>query len=113
MRLLVLGGTVFLSKAVARDAAARGHEVACWRVLDGSELDLPAAWGDCLLSDPEDETIEVTCDAATAKTAYDAAFAAHAEALRRQLAAARAELVQLRTGDDPARALATWVRHHL
>ncbi|MDO9455589.1 NAD-dependent epimerase/dehydratase family protein [Nocardioides sp.] len=29
MRLLVLGGTVFLSKAVAAEAVARGHEVVC------------------------------------------------------------------------------------
>lgn len=29
MRLLVLGGTVFLSKAVAADAVALGHEVTC------------------------------------------------------------------------------------
>jgi len=29
MRLLVLGGTVFLSKAVAADAVARGHDVTC------------------------------------------------------------------------------------
>lgn len=29
MRLLVLGGTVFLSKAVAAEAVARGHEVTC------------------------------------------------------------------------------------
>ncbi len=29
MRLLVLGGTVFLSRAVAADALARGHEVVC------------------------------------------------------------------------------------
>ena len=29
MRLLVLGGTVFLSRAVAADALARGHEVTC------------------------------------------------------------------------------------
>lgn len=29
MRLLVLGGTVFLSKAVAEEAIGRGHEVAC------------------------------------------------------------------------------------
>jgi len=29
MRLLVLGGTVFLSKAVAADAVAHGHEVTC------------------------------------------------------------------------------------
>ena len=29
MKLLVLGGTVFLSKAVAAEAVARGHEVVC------------------------------------------------------------------------------------
>ena len=29
MRLLVLGGTVFLSRAIAADAVARGHEVTC------------------------------------------------------------------------------------
>ncbi|HEU5039032.1 MAG TPA: NAD-dependent epimerase/dehydratase family protein [Nocardioides sp.] len=29
MRILVLGGSVFLSKAVATDALARGHEVTC------------------------------------------------------------------------------------
>ena len=29
MRLLVLGGTVFLSRAIAREALARGHDVTC------------------------------------------------------------------------------------
>ncbi|MGL5827787.1 MAG: NAD-dependent epimerase/dehydratase family protein [Nocardioides sp.] len=37
MRLLVFGGTVFLSRAVAEDAVARGHEVSCaCRGISGS-----------------------------------------------------------------------------
>lgn len=44
MKLLVLGGSVFLSKAVAADAVRRGHEVTCANrgtsgsVPDGAEL---------------------------------------------------------------------------
>jgi len=44
MRLLVLGGTVFLSRAVAEDACHRGHDVVCaargvsGAVPDGAEL---------------------------------------------------------------------------
>lgn len=44
MRLLVLGGTVFLSEAVAAEAVRRGHEVVCacrgesGRVPDGARL---------------------------------------------------------------------------
>jgi uncharacterized protein (DUF58 family) len=93
----------------AAQAAARGHEVACWRVLDRSELDLPAAWGDCLLSDPEQDTEPVPCSAAQAKAGYDRAFAAHAGELHRRLAGARADLALLRCGDDPGHALAGWL----
>jgi len=93
----------------AAQAAARGHEVACWRVLDRSELDLPAAWGECLLSDPENRLESVPCSTPSVKATYDAAFAAHADALRRGLAAARADLTVLRTGDDPTQALAQWL----
>src|SRR5689334_376414 len=44
MRILVLGGTVFLSKAVATEAVRRNHEVVCaargasGSVPDGAEL---------------------------------------------------------------------------
>ena len=39
MRILVLGGSVFLSKATAADAVARGHEVTC--VTRGRSGDVP------------------------------------------------------------------------
>ena len=44
MRILVLGGTVFLSEAVATEAVRRGHEVVCacrgqsGPVPDGADL---------------------------------------------------------------------------
>ena len=40
MRILVLGGSVFLSKATATDAVARGHDVTC--VTRGQSGDVPA-----------------------------------------------------------------------
>lgn len=93
----------------AAQAAVRGHEVACWRVLDASELALPAAWGECLLTDPEEALAPVPCDAPSTKAAFDAAAAAHHQELHRRLAAARAELSLLRTADDPALALGRWL----
>ena len=47
MKLLVLGGSVFLSKAVAADAVRRGHEVTCAnRGTSGSVPDgaRPVVW---------------------------------------------------------------------
>ena len=40
MRLLVLGGTRFLSQAIAADAVARGHQVTC--AARGESGDVPA-----------------------------------------------------------------------
>jgi len=39
MRILVLGGSVFLSKATAAEAVARGHDVTC--VTRGVSGDVP------------------------------------------------------------------------
>lgn len=97
-----------LAAAAAR-AASRGHEVAVIQVLDASELALPAEWGRSLLVDPEGDIADVTCDAAEAKASYDAAIAAHLAELHRRLSAARADHVLVKSGDDPAAALARWL----
>lgn len=81
MRILVLGGTVFLSKAVAADAVARGHEVDCaargssGSVPDGARL---VAW---------DRDQPVPAD--LADTAYDAVVdvARHPSRVRSAVAA--------------------------
>lgn len=81
MRILVLGGTVFLSKAVAAEAVARGHEVDCaargssGSVPDGARL---VAW---------DRDQPVPAD--LADTAYDAVVdvARHPSRVRSAVAA--------------------------
>lgn len=81
MRILVLGGTVFLSKAVAAEAVARGHEVDCaargssGSVADGARL---VVW---------DRDQPVPAD--LADTAYDAVVdvARHSSRVRSAVAA--------------------------
>lgn len=85
-------------------AHARGHECAVLQVLSRSELDLPAAWGACAVSDPEGRTTPFACEAGAAKRAYDAAIAAHIEACARACAAAQADH-RLAATDEPAAAL--------
>ena len=55
-------------------AHARGHECAVLQILTRAEIDLPAAWGACAISDPEGRTTAFACDAGAAKRAYDLAI---------------------------------------
>ncbi|WP_028473193.1 NAD-dependent epimerase/dehydratase family protein [Nocardioides alkalitolerans] len=66
MRLLVLGGTVFLSHAVAAAAVARGHEVVCaargvsGRVPDGARLEVVDRGVAQVPEGPFDAVLDVT-----------------------------------------------------
>jgi 2'-hydroxyisoflavone reductase len=83
MRILVLGGTVFLSRAVAAEAVARGHEVVCacrgtsGSVPDGATL---ATW-DRASGDPApDVTPDAVVDVARHPSQVRAAVEAYADA---------------------------------
>jgi 2'-hydroxyisoflavone reductase len=74
MRLLVLGGTVFLSRAVAAEAVARGHQVTCaargtsGQVPDGATLvtvDRDAPDGLAALADAAGSGFDAVVDVAT------------------------------------------------
>lgn len=73
MRLLVLGGTVFLSQAVAADAVRRGHRVVCaargasGRVPDGASLvRIDRDGGDAALEPLAGEDFDAVVDVAPA-----------------------------------------------
>lgn len=81
MRLLVLGGTAFLSRAVAREALARGHEVTCAArgtsaVPDGARL----VTVDRSEGLPDLGTFDAVVDVARHPSWVRAAVAAHPDA---------------------------------
>ncbi|WP_020575458.1 NAD-dependent epimerase/dehydratase family protein [Actinopolymorpha alba] len=82
MRILVLGGTIFLSKAVAAEAVARGHEVTCAARGSSGEPPAGASFVRVDRDDPEGLT-------ALAGQSFDAVFdvARQPTQVRRALAA--------------------------
>src|SRR3712207_8011068 len=86
MRLLVLGGTVFLSKAVAAEAVRRGHEVTCacrgesGPIPDGADLvevDRSRALPDELTSTSYDVVVDVARQPSWVRSAVAAFPSAH------------------------------------
>jgi len=85
MRLLVLGGTLFLSKAVAEEAVRRGHEVTC--ACRGSSavpagarhvpLDRRSASARDVLEDGYDAVVDVARHPSWVRSALEAAPSAH------------------------------------
>jgi nucleoside-diphosphate-sugar epimerase len=84
MRLLVLGGTVFLSKAVAADALARGHDVTCaargasGSVPDGARLvEVDRSAGPLAVEGDFDAVVDVARHPSWVRAAVEALPAAH------------------------------------
>ncbi|HET6563209.1 MAG TPA: NAD-dependent epimerase/dehydratase family protein [Marmoricola sp.] len=85
MRLLVLGGTLFLSRAVAEEAVRRGHEVTC--ACRGSRavpvgvrhiaLDRSTAAAADVLSDEYDAVVDVARHPSWVRSALEAVPGAH------------------------------------
>jgi 2'-hydroxyisoflavone reductase len=85
MRLLVLGGTVFLSKAVAEEAVRRGHEVTC--ACRGESGTVPA--GAAHVRWDRDQPVPPELTAASSTGGYDAVVdvARHPSRVRSAVAA--------------------------
>ena len=88
---------------------ARGHECAVLQILTRAELDLPAAWGSCAVSDPEGRSAAFACDASVAKRAYDAAIASHVEACARACAASHTDHRLCVTDEAAAATVGRWL----
>jgi uncharacterized protein (DUF58 family) len=93
--------------AALRRLAARGHEIVLLQVLDDDEVDFPFL-GTFRFRDPETGA-EVAADARVVADGYRRELAAFVGAWESEAAAARAELLRVRTGEDPARPLLSFL----
>jgi uncharacterized protein (DUF58 family) len=89
--------------------SARGNDIAALHVLDRSEVALPKEWGWCAVRDPEGAVPLLTCDAVSAKVAYDGAMQAHLQACRQAFVGARADYQLAITDSDIAATLGAWL----
>lgn len=105
----LLGDPAALSRS-AGQLAGRGHELAVLHVHDASEAELPAAWAQCQLTDPEHPDSTRAVDAPAAQAGYALAWRGHVRALQMGLLATRAELVSACTRDDVAQVIGGWLR---
>jgi uncharacterized protein (DUF58 family) len=89
--------------------SARGNDVAAIQVLDRSEVALPSEWGWCAVRDPEGAVPLLTCDAVSAKAAYDGAMQAHLQACRKAFMGCQADYELAITDTDVAATLGAWL----
>lgn len=105
----LLGDPVALGRSAAQ-LTGRGHELTVIHVHDASEAELPAAWGQCQLSDPEQHVAARAVDAQAAQAAYGGAWRRHVSAVAAGLSAVRADFVAACTRDDVVAVLGGWLR---
>ncbi|MEK7415556.1 MAG: DUF58 domain-containing protein [Planctomycetota bacterium] len=89
--------------------SARGHEIATIQIHDPAEAALPAAWGSCMLTDPEGVAVSRACDTSLIKAEYDVAWRRHLADLAMALAASRVDLVSAPTDRGVADVLGGWL----